>query len=503
MRVIGDIARLGARRHPEKPAIVMGDRRLDYRALDAAADALAGALAGRGIGPGARVALLAENCVEFLEVAFGVLKSGAALVPLNFRYGPQELDHVLADVAPTLLVAGPGYEEAAASSIARAAPGTSLVTIQGVGAGSLDALRRETPAVPPELDPGSVATILYTSGTTGRPKGVMATHDATMRLLPMYGIEGGLSRDDVVLICMPLFHGGGLVIQALSALYFGATVVLSGKGFNPRAVLDLVEDEGVTLTLWTPSMLALLTQHPDAAPSPIRSIWYGSSSITETVFTAARRMFPRAEFSQWYGTTEATSIAILRPSDHETRPRATGRAITGAEVRVVDESGSDVAPGEIGEIVVAATGTVMTGYYGNPAATADTIRDGWLHTGDYAEIDTDGYFTIVGRGSDLIVTGGENVYPNEIEEVLAEHPAVVEVAVFGVPDEVYGDAIAAAVVASGDLDLEELRALVGERLARYKIPRVVRVVDQLPRNASGKVLRRALSADFAADGAAS
>jgi fatty-acyl-CoA synthase len=500
MRLIGDIARLGAKRYARRDAVRMGDRRVDFASLDARSDAIAGALAHRGIGAGDRVVLMAENCVEFLEIVFGVAKAGAAIVPFNFRYGPQELDFVMTDVAPAVVIAGPGYAQTLAESLERTGVTSPLITIDGTGPGTLEGLRAEPAAAIPGIDPAAVATILYTSGTTGRPKGVMATHDATIRLLPMYGIEGGLTSDDVMLVCMPLFHGGGLVIQALSALYFGATVVLFGKGFDPAAVLDVVDAEGVTVTLWTPSMLALLARSAGDRTSGIRSIWYGSSSITEKVFVDARRMFRTARFTQWYGTTEATSIAVLGPDDHEHRPRATGREIVSADVRIVDESGAHVAPGGIGEVIVAASGTVMAGYYNNPGATAATIRDGWLHTGDFAELDADGYFTIVGRGSDLIVTGGENVYPNEIEEVLIEHSAVSDVCVFGTPDEVYGEAVTAAVVAVGAIDPDELRAHVGTRLARYKIPRVIHVVDALPRNASGKVLRRELVAAFSAPG---
>ncbi|MGT2464107.1 AMP-binding protein [Sinomonas atrocyanea] len=369
----------------------------------------------------------------------------------------------------------------------------------GHGPGLVDrpAQPRGSEAPLPAVDPSSVATILYTSGTTGHPKGVLATHDATMRLLPMYGVEGGLQREDVMLVCMPLFHGGGLVIQALAALFFGATVVLFGRGFDPEKVLALVRAEKVSITLWPPTMLAMLAASGQPPSQGIRSIWYGSSSITPAVLAQARAMFPAAGFFQWYGTTEATSIAILRPEDHDAHPGATGREILTADVRIIDLDGNDVPVGGTGEVVLAATGTVMVGYFNNPAATEAAIRDGWMYTGDIAEVHEDGYFTIIGRGSDMIVTGGENVYPAEIEGVLAEHPLVQDAAVFGVADEVYGQRVAAAVVVTGHIEAEELQKYVGDRIARYKVPRELHVLDALPRNASGKVLRRHLVERFA------
>lgn len=500
MRVIGDIVRLAAKRDQQREAVVMGDRRLSYGELHAGSDMVARALVAAGdLHPGDRVAIMAENQVEFVEVLFAVAKAGAILVPLNFRYGPQELDYVLGDVDPVVVFAGSGYVEAVAEAVRRSGVRAQMVTLHGNGPGTLEGLRDQGDLGTelPEVDPFSIATILYTSGTTGHPKGVLATHDATMRLLPMYGIEGGLRADDVMLVCMPLFHGGGLVIQALSALYFGATVVLFGKGFDAARVLDVVSEENATIALWSPTMLAMLAASGLPASHSIRTIWYGSSSIAERVFADAAAMFPAADFYQWYGTTEATSIAVLKPADHVLHPGATGREILTADVRIVDAHGADVRPGSVGEVIVAASGTVMVGYYNNLTATAEAIRNGWLHTGDFAEVLDGGYFTIVGRGSDLIVTGGENVYPGEIEDVLLEHPLVQDAAVFGVPDEVYGQRIGAAVVVTEPVELAALQDHVGSRIARYKVPRDLFVVESLPRNASGKVLRRSLVESFA------
>ncbi|WP_051792425.1 class I adenylate-forming enzyme family protein [Amycolatopsis jejuensis] len=494
------MTRRGARRFGDRVAVRMGDQALTYAELDQEADALAAAFAGLGVRPGDRVAILAENCVEFVVVAFAAMKAGAWFVPLNFRYGPDELSYVLRDIAPRVVVAGPGYAAAVAGEAPR------LVVLDeaesGLGVPYAD-LVKSGPGPVDLAEPDAVATVLYTSGTTGAPKGVLATHDATVRLLPVYAVEGDLRGGDVMLISMPLFHGGGLVIQLFPALAFGATVVLSGRGFTADNVLSLVERERVTITLWSPTMLAMLVRDDNLSrydTSSLAKIWYGSSSIAGTVLARAREAFPRAGFFQWYGTTEATTIAVLRPEEHLERSDQTGREVFLVDARIVDADGAEVPVGEIGEVVVSSTGTGMVGYHAKPEATASAIRDGWLHTGDLAQRGTGGYFTIVDRMSDLIISGGENIYPREVEEVLHGHPAVAEASVFGVPDEVYGEAVAAAVVfrPGVEADCAELRAYVGERIARYKRPSTVVAVEELPRNASGKVLKRALREEFGA-----
>jgi fatty-acyl-CoA synthase len=502
MRTLGDIVRMGARRHPAKVALEMRDDKITYAELNSRVNCLANALIARGVVPGDRVAIMAENGVEFVEVALASAKAGAILAPLNFRYGVRELEFVLNDVVPGVVFTGPGYGALVGAAIDAAGLKPDLVALgEAEGGLSLASLRASGTAEEPQVavDPSAAVTVLYTSGTTGHPKGVVATHEATMRLLPAYGVEGDLNRQDRMLICMPIFHGGGLVIQLFSSLSLGATVVLTGKGFDADAVLALVEDRSITITLWSPTMLAMLVNATLARTyntRSLRKIWYGSSSILPHVLEKSRTLFEAASFYQWYGTTEATSIAILRPEDHIERAESTGREIFLAETRVVDDSGGDVAGGDVGEIVVAAGITAMAGYYNNPEATAATIRDGWLHTGDLATRDDDGYYTIVGRASDLIITGGENVYPGEVEVILAEHGAVADVAVFGVADEIYGEAVAAAVVVrpGHDLTVEELLDFASVHIARYKLPKLVTFVDELPRNASGKVVKRRLSA---------
>ncbi len=501
VRTLTDVTRRGARRFADRTAVSTGGSALTYAELDRDADRLSAAFRELGVRRGDRVAILAENCVELVVVAFAAMKAGAWFVPLNFRYGPEELSYVLADTTPRVVVAGPGYAGALDAALPAERPALVVVDDGEAVTGRLpyrDLLAAHTGAAPEDLsEPGDIATVLYTSGTTGFPKGVLATHDATVRLLPVYAIEGDLGAGDVMLISMPLFHGGGLVIQLLPALALGATVVLTGRGFSADGVLELVERERVTVTLWSPTMLAMILRDADVTAhdtGSLTKIWYGSSSIAATTLERAREAFPQAGFYQWYGTTEATTIAVLRPEDHRDRADQTGREVYGVDARIVDPSGTEVAVGQTGEVVVSAAGTCMVGYHHQPEATAEAIRDGWLHTGDLAVRGTDGYFTIVDRISDVIISGGENIYPREVEEALHSHPAVAEASVFGVPDEVYGECVAAAVVLvpGAEATAEDLGVHVAERIARYKRPTRWRLVDQLPRNASGKVLKRAL-----------
>jgi fatty-acyl-CoA synthase len=499
VRTVGDITRLGARRYPHKTAVEMGDLRLTYAELNARANQLANALRDKGVQPGDRVAIMSENSLEFVVVTFATAKVGAVFVPLNFRYGPHELAYVLSEVCPAVTFAGTSYHEAVADAVDVGSIATEIVCFESGGASlGLDGLCAGWPTdeFAVVVDGGSVATILYTSGTTGHPKGVVNTHEATVRLMPVYAIEGDLETADRMLICGPLFHGGGLCMQLLPALTFGSSVVLLGKGFDPGTVLRLVADKGITVSLWAPTMFAMianaeLAERPDV--SCLTKLWYGSSSIAPDVLRQARQQFRGAAFYQFYGTTEATTISILRPDDHDERASYTGRELYSVEVRIVDANEHDVTEGEIGEIIVADGGTCMAGYYRNEEATAATIRAGWLHTGDLARREADGYFTIAGRSSDLIITGGENVYPREVEEVLLGHDSVIDVSVYALPDPIYGECVAAAIVIdSPTVTVAELCDFAASRISRYKVPKIVVIVDELPRNASGKVVKRRL-----------
>ena len=505
MRVIGDIARLGAKRQPEKTALVMGEERLAYRELNERVNRLANGLIARGIGPGDRVGILAENSIDFVAVVLAVAKTGAALVPMNFRYSGDEIAYVVGNCAPRVIFTGGGYTakmlDATAGPGAR--PDVIPMTAECEGrerttpmSALMSGQRSEEPAR--VVSPEAPAMVMYTSGTTGFPKGVLFSHAAYLANHQVIALEGDLERDDVALVPLPLFHNGGLNVVVLPSLMLGATVVLLGKGFTPVAMLRAIERHRATLAMWVPTMISMLVNSEEAAACDCGSlgkIWYGSSPISPPVLAAARERF-KARFYQYYGMTEIGMTSILRPEDHLHRAHCTGREMFSADMRVVDDEGRDVAPGGIGEIISASRPLGMIGYYGNEAATREAVCDGWIRTGDLARVEDEGYFTIVDRKKDMIISGAENIYPKEIENALAEHPAVLDAAAFGIPDPVYGEAVCAAVVLrpGHHADAGTLIAFCGERIARYKKPRQIEFLPELPRNAGGKVLKHMLRA---------
>jgi len=502
MNVIGDIIRLGAKRHPGKTAVIMNDSSLSYGALNEAVNRLAHGLLAQGMAPGDRVGLLAENSLEFVVVALATVKVGAFLVPYNFRYSNEEIAFVTGNCTPKLLFCGPGYFDRAQESVAKLAAPPRLFALEGQGEGTLAGLQAEQPSSEPgvKVDPESAAMIIYTSGTTGFPKGVLFSHRAYLANHLAIAFEGDLRGEDVALVNLPLFHNGGINGMLLPALLVGATVVIAGKGFVPAEQLALVAKHRVSVTMWVPTMLAMLVNDAAAQAldaSSLTKIWYGSSPISAPVLAKARARFG-AGFYQFYGMCEIGMTSVLRPEDHATRAHATGREVYCADLRIVGEAGQDAAVGAVGEILSAARPMGMIGYWGNEQATRETMRDGWICTGDLARNEGDGFFTIVDRVKDMIISGAENVYPKEIEIVLAEHPAVLEVACFGIPDEQWGEAVAAAVVCrpGQSASAEQLIEFCAERIARYKRPKRVEFLSELPKNAAGKVLKRILRAPF-------
>lgn len=497
MRVLGDILRLGAKRRPNKVALIMAEEQLTYAELEAQANRLAHALIAGGVRPGDRVGILSENSLAFVAIVFATLKAGAYFVPYNFRYSAEEVSYVTRDAEPSVLFAGPGYEERAAAA-AQMVPTPRVITITGMGTGSLDAFVAGQSDQPPALEvaPESASMIMYTSGTTGFPKGVLFSHAAYLANSVAIAFEGDLRGTDVSLVALPLFHNGGLNGVLLPTLMVGGTAVIAGKGFTPAEQLASVARHRVTATMWVPTMLSLLVNDPaidQHDTTSLTKIWYGSSPISAPLLARARSCF-EAGFYQLYGMCEIGMTAVLRPEDHAERAHCTGREMYCADMRIADEDGNPVAPGEVGEILAAPRPLGMIGYWRNEGATRETMRDGWIHTGDLARNEGQGYFTIVDRLKDMIISGAENIYPKEIENVIAEHPAVLEVACYGIPDETWGESVCAAVVPKPSLvvNANDIISYCASRLAGYKKPKRVEIVAELPKNAAGKVLKRVL-----------
>jgi acyl-CoA synthetase (AMP-forming)/AMP-acid ligase II len=493
--VAGSLART-----PGKAAVVAGDRVLTFAEVDARIDRLGAALQEHGVRPGDRVALLAANELEYLEVQGACLRYGFALVPLNVRLAVPELDFILRDCAPALLVAGRGREEVVAALASDARPDRVLGLGDPTGLPSYDEALASAPApLDPPLDPALIATILYTSGTTGRPKGAMIDRAGFSARVLINSVELRVRAHDVHLAVLPMFHIAAFLTYAHVAN--GATLVMLEE-FSPEAALAEIERAGVTTTCLVPTIIAMLTNHPDRPGrdlSRLRLVIYGGSSIDPEPLRAAIAAFG-CEFHQQYGMTESGGQTILRPEDHDPadvpRLRSAGTEAVGVQVRIVDDEDRPLPPGEPGEIVCRAA-SLMVGYWNRPDATEEALRGGWFHTGDIGLRDERGYLHVTDRRNDMIVSGGENVYPREVETVLVDHPGIAEVAVVGVPDALWGHVVTAVLVGTEAPDDEALVEWARARLASYKVPRRWVRVDDLPRNVTGKVLKHELRARLA------
>jgi acyl-CoA synthetase (AMP-forming)/AMP-acid ligase II len=418
-------------------------------------------------------------------------------VPLNVRLAPRELEFIVDDCRPSVLIAGRGLAEVA-SQVARRTGGMPVLGLgEAAGVPSYDEALdvAGTPEEPP-ADDSLISTILYTSGTTGRPKGAMIDRRGFTARVLINSSELGVGQDDVHLAVLPMFHIAAFLTYAHIAN--GGTLVMLPE-FTPEDALELLDREHVTTTCLVPTIISMLTDHPERENhdlSRLRLIIYGGSSIAPGVLRRALAAFG-CEFHQQYGLTESGGQTILRPADHdpddELRLSSAGSEAISVQVRVVDPQDHDVPPGELGEVVCRAP-SLMVGYWNRPEATAEAFRSGWFHSGDIGYRDENGLIHIADRRNDMVVTGGENVYPREVERVLVEHERIDDVAVVGTPDERWGQIVTAVLVGDALPSDDELQAWAQERLAKYKVPRLWVRMGDLPRNATGKVLKHELRA---------
>lgn len=481
-----------ARRHPGATAVVAPDKQLTFAELDERVGRLGGALRGRGLKPGSRVALLAANECEYLELQAACVRSGFTLVPLNFRLAKPELDYIIRDADPAVIVAGRQEEDRVVELAGE------LDDVVALGLGRPDRLPSYDEALAeaspdPEADPDDPdlrTTILYTSGTTGRPKGAVIDRRGMTARVFVNALELQARPDDVFQQSLPMFHIAAFLAYAYT--YRGASVVMLPQ-FDPAGCLQTLEQEAVTSTVLVPTMIQMLLDSPEIDafdPSQLQLIIYGGSSINPALLRRALDTFG-CSFHQQYGMTETGAQAILRPEDHDPADEeilaSAGTDAVTFEVRVVDDKDRPVEPGQIGEIVCTGP-AVMSGYWNLPEATQETLRGGWLHTGDMGYRDQRGYLHIVDRRNDMIITGGENVYPREVELALLEHDRVDDVAVLGLPDPTWGEVVTAVVPPDGPSD-EELTSFLRSRIAGYKVPRRWVRLSDLPRNVTGKVLK--------------
>lgn len=504
---LADVARLQARAYRDKTALTFEGRRTSYAEVDRAASRVGQRLRQEWVGPQERIAMLAKNCDAFFEIWFGAMKARVCLAPVNFRLAAPEIAYILNDSKAKVLFVGADFYDLAEKALAEVTDKPIVVSLDGPHKSALGdwidykAWRDRAEAIDPNMDAPADDDIiqLYTSGTTGNPKGVQLTNANYMAFLERAkNVTGFEYRDDeTVLGAMPLFHVGG-TNPVLAGYASGAQLAIL-KDITPAGLLDLIAREKVNHAFLVPAVILMLLNSPDiegADLSSMRTVSYGASPISEDVLVRAQQRFG-CGFLQFYGMTETVGAGTYLPVEaHDPargKLRSCGIPWPGVEVKVVDAHDKEVPLGEVGEIVIRAP-IVMKGYFNKPDATAEAVRDGWMHTGDAAYQDGDGYFFIYDRVKDMIVTGGENVYPAEVENAVFGHPSVADVAVIGVPDDKWGEAVKAIVVLKPGATPDEgsVIAYAREKVAAYKAPRSVDFVDAIPRNASGKVLRREL-----------
>lgn len=489
-------------RFPDKIALVSGEREITWRQLDRRVDRVANALRARGLAEGSLVAILLTNCIEMIELYFGISRAGMSAVPLNYRLGGQELGAVLGTADAALLVTTGALADRVAEH-ASALPRWIVGEDARDGVDSYEAVLESAAEsgivrVDRENDPFA---IFFTSGTTGAPKGVMVTHrNLEANAFNQFVADGSLGSD-VNLVSTPLCYAGA-VFMSMTYMMLGCTQVIM-DAFDPQRWFDEVDRRKVSVALLVPTMINRLLEHPgieEADLSSLRRVFYGGGPMPPTVLKRAIERL-RCGFTQGYGLTETLEATFLVASDHvpdgteaqQKRLGSAGREAVGAEVRIVDGEGRDVEAGVVGEVLVRSH-SVCAGYWRNPEETSKAFVDGWFRTGDLGYLDEARYLFIVDRLKDMVVTGGANVYTKEVESVLYQHPAVLEAAVVGLPDEAWGEVVAAAVVRRPGMSVsaEEIVAWCRASLAGFKKPRAVHFVDELPKNASGKILKREL-----------
>ncbi|MGN0063842.1 MAG: long-chain-fatty-acid--CoA ligase [Nocardioides sp.] len=461
----------------------------------------AAALAARGVGEGDRVALLTLNHPWFVEAVLAANSLGAMAVPLNFRLAPPELDYILGDCTPAAVLV-----DAMLLPLLKAAPGSADIgAVVVIGEADLssegprvvayeDLLAAHGPIELPDVSEEATALIMYTSGTTGHPKGAMLSHrNMQVQALTCIRAMEMFDDSDVGFLTAPFFHIAGLG-SIVANIVLGGTVVIHPLGaFDPAAVLDAYEAEGATVVFNVPMQWDLICAQPDIAERDLklRIISWGAAPASDTTLRAMGRAFPEALNVAVFGQTETSPITcVLRGEDSLRKLGSVGQPIPTLQYRIVDAEMNDVAPGEVGEIVYRGP-TVMKGYWNKPRETADAFAGGWFHSGDLVKQDEDGFVWVVDRMKDMIISGGENIYCAEVENAVAAHPGVREVAVIGRPDERWGQVpVAVVALAEGaELTLEELVAGLDGRLASYKFPKDLVVLPELPRNAGGKILK--------------
>lgn len=492
---------------PDLEAIVdagASERRFTYTQLNERCNRIANALLDKGVKKGDRVAVVLMNCPEYVETFFAVAKIGAVVVPINWRLVPDELAFILKDSGATVLIYGEDFAEQIGNLHQRGSMETVVNHWICLGekrdefALDYNEITQNASSEEPEPSPGEdeVLYIMYTSGTTGLPKGAVHTHNSAFWACATINATADMRYVDRYLVALPLFHVGALTPLTLN-VYRGITNVIM-RAFDPAKTWELIEREKITVMLAVPAMLNFMLQVPDFQKTDFSLLrWCMSGAAPVPVSLIEKYVELGIEIHQVYGLTETCGPAcLISPEDAIRKAGSTGKAFFHTDVKVVDDKGEPVAPGEVGEVLIKGR-HIMKEYWNLPDATAEAIKDGWLLSGDLATVDEDGFVFIQDRKKDMIISGGENIYPAEIEDVILSHPGVKEVAVIGLPSEKWGEVpLVVAVKSDPNLQPDDIIGHCDGRIARYKIPKSVEFIEEIPRNPTGKILKRVLREQF-------
>lgn len=504
--LIGDIPARNAGLYPSKTAIIQGSIRFTFAQFHERVNRLANAVLSLGAMKGDRIAILHQNCYQYVELYFALAKIGMPVVPLNYRFNPKEVSYVLTDSGAKMVFFGKEYLSTIEKIQGEITSLKECICIDDSLPGMMNYEELMSFASPEEpvarVDEEDLAVLGYTGGTTGKPKGVMTTHRNIITSCYNTALERLLSANDTHLIIPPIFHAGGA--NSMFAFSFvGATTVILNTS-NIDTILKTVQDHKITHLMFVPTLMLSAIEHPNTGSydlTSLKTIYYGTAPISIGPLKKAMRLF-KCNFSQTYGMTETfVPVSILKPEDHklsgtldqDRRMSSVGREVMGVKVKIVDNDGRELGRGEIGEVIVRGK-NVMKGYWNQPDLTQEVLKDGWLYTGDMGMLDELRYLYIVDRKKDMIISGGENIYAKEVEDVLAAHPAVAKAVVIGVPDEKWGEAVKGLVIkkSGSEVGEEDLINFCKSRLASYKKPKSIEFMVDFPKSTAGKILKREL-----------
>ncbi len=488
---------------PDKVFMYYRDTTKTYRELDDISNRIGNGLLSLGIRKGDRVTLLIPNRPEFIYAWFGLMKIGAVMVPINVQFKPDEVQYIVNNSEASLIITTGAFQDALTGRRGAMPLLKHIVVIDPKDTAGIMPFERvvsgdaSMPGV--DVDGNDYASLIYTSGTTGYPKGVIDTHHNYIANAHQIAGAAAFTDQDRAMLILPLFHCNAQVVTVVSPMYAGASFVLM-EGFSPRDFLPAIDRYRPSTFSGVPTVYAILNSLPDAEKydlSSLRFVICGAAPMPVEVFTTFEKKY-KAFILEGYGLSEATCASIINPLKGKRKIGSIGRPLDGQEARILDDSNRELRQGEIGEICIRGD-VVMTGYYKNQEATAVAIKDGWLHTGDIGYVDEEGYFYIIGRKKEMIIRGGENIYPKEIEEVLYRHPGVQDAAVVGIPDPKWGEEVFGFVVPKQGMQIQEqeLIAFLKEKVADYKIPKKFVLQDAFPKTATGKIQKNKIVERYA------